>query len=108
MEDRIKILEFCGYTKIKQYSTLYERINKNGIIHISEVNFKTDWEWLMLAVEQLIFLGYTYKTGQISNQYFAQFLDSNDNIITSVVEKSSIDATYEIVLDLVKYLDKEK
>lgn len=102
-QDKIKLLLFCGYDTETYASQIW--IKGDTKIHINDVDFKTDWNFLMQAVLKINSMGYVYKTGNINNQSFAQFSKNND-IITSSVEKTIIESTYNIVIDLIKHLNK--
>ena len=123
------VAEFCGFKwRPNEYGGYYlvpdcfYKLTKGGIIYPSQLKFKNDWNWLMIAVEKIEHL-YETKTSlprfEINShhcefavahplKYKSWIVGCYPESPESIKANSKIEAAHMVVVEFIKWYNKNK
>lgn len=77
--------------------------------HNDKPNFHSSWDWLMLVVEKIEVLGYSFvKYYQPIDKDWQCLIVKGYDILFQEFDEDSLKATYEAVVEFIKYYNKNK
>ena len=97
------IAEFIGYKEYVNEGAIQLYIKDEVVKSIGQLDFHSDWNWLMEVVEKIESIGFTFET----KKNWARITRKGENIILRWEEdKTKIEAVYNACVEFIKWYNE--